>query len=177
MTARTANVAASLTIAMALLLLASSTPAQDRPAPPEAQAAPDVAGSGPHAGEAGAGARANGLSARSGQGIERRVRSMTRALNLNLGQQRQLRAILIDQREQTRKLAGNASMSPEDRIGALRAVNQETARQIRSMLDDDQKRKYGAQSSPSQPAVGGADPPGGSRDSARPAPDSSDPRQ
>ena len=125
---------------MTLIMLASTAPAQ-QPAPPASpQAAPGAPGSAPSAAPARPGSRNGHLTAQDR--IEQRVGAMAKALKLNGDQQRELRIILMDQVEQVQKIRNDPSMAPEDRIGALRALNPKTSGRIYDILDEEQRKKY-----------------------------------
>jgi hypothetical protein len=125
---------------MTLIMLASTAPAQ-QPAPPASpEAAPGAPGSAPSAAPARPGRRDRHLTAQ--ERIEQRVRAMAEALKLNGDQQRELRIILMDQLEQIQKIRNDPSMAPEDRVGALRALNQQTSGRIHDILDEGQRKKY-----------------------------------
>ena len=123
---------------MTLIMLASTAPAQ-QPAPPASpQAAPGAPGSAPSA----APARPSDRHLTAQDRMEQRVGAMAKALKLNGDQQRELRIILKDQLEQVQKIRNDPSMAPEDRIGALRALNPKTSGRIYDILDEEQRKKY-----------------------------------
>lgn len=139
---------------MTLVMLASTAPAE-QPAPPASpQAAPGAPGSAPSGAPAGPRGRDTHLTVQDR--IEQRVRAMAKDLKLNGDQQRELRIILMDQLEQVQKIRNDPSMAPEDRIGALRALNRQTSGRIRDILDEGQRKKY----SPPPAQVLGTDPAG-----------------
>ena len=72
-------------------------------------------------------------------------------LELTEAQQAQLATILASQREQIRKLWRDQTVPPEYRVGAMRAINEETEDRIRALLNDEQKKKY-VSSRPRDPA-------------------------
>jgi hypothetical protein len=76
------------------------------------------------------------------QGIDESVRSMTRSLELDSAQQAKLRQILLDQRRQAVKLRSDNSELGADRVGATRALVDQTKAKIRAMLNDEQRKKY-----------------------------------
>jgi phage shock protein A len=72
-------------------------------------------------------------------------------LELTEAQQTQLAKVLASQREQIRKLWRDQKVPPEYRVGAMRAINEQTEDRIRALLNDEQKKKYVA-SRPRDPA-------------------------
>jgi hypothetical protein len=76
--------------------------------------------------------------------LETRVMLYSKALALNVDQQQQLRGLLIQQGAQLRRVWSDTSVPSETRIQASRAVTQVTADRIRSILTDEQRKKYNA---------------------------------
>jgi len=132
---------------MVLVLLASTASAENPSAPEAANPVPSTAPARPVI-------RDRHVSVE--ERIEQRVRLMARTLDLNADQQRKLRAILTDQRNQVQKIRSEPSIAPEDRIGALRSVNQKTVERIRALLDEEQRKKFSPPPPPARPA--GTDP-------------------
>jgi hypothetical protein len=83
--------------------------------------------------------------------LDNRARRLAKALELTEAQQAQLAQVLASRREQIRKLWRDQKVPPEHRIGAMRAINEQTEDQIRALLNDEQKKKY-ASSPPRDPA-------------------------
>lgn len=126
-----------LTAAAALMLLASVACRADPPVPPTAPGAADPSAAAPALPKR----RDQRLTVE--ERIEQRVRLMTKALDLSADQQRQLHTILTEQLRQAQRIAKDPVIAAEDRIGALRALNQHTRERIGGMLDESQKIKYG----------------------------------
>ncbi len=76
-----------------------------------------------------------------------RVAALTRALNLDAAQQAQLTKVLESRRERISKVWNDATLPAAYRISATRAIEDNTADQIRAMLSEEQKKKY----NPSRP--------------------------
>jgi hypothetical protein len=68
---------------------------------------------------------------------------MTRALDLDAGQQAKLREILEAQRAQVQKVWSDPAIAPSDRTAATAAIGEQTSDRIRSMLNDEQRKRYG----------------------------------
>ena len=76
------------------------------------------------------------------RGLEERVRSLTQALDLDATQQSALRKLLEGQREQIGRAWSNESVPAIYRVSATQAISDKTADQIRSLLNEEQKKKY-----------------------------------
>jgi hypothetical protein len=74
--------------------------------------------------------------------LEDRISALTRALALDPLQQARLRKALLEQREQILKIWNDESLPAPYRISATEAVTERTADQIRSFLNDEQRKKY-----------------------------------
>jgi hypothetical protein len=74
--------------------------------------------------------------------LEDRVETLSKALALDASQQAQLMKILTQQRETVRKIWSGTVLSPAERTPATMAANERTADEIRSVLNEEQKRKY-----------------------------------
>jgi hypothetical protein len=90
-------------------------------------------------------------------GLDKRVATLAKALDLDARQQAALRKVLQDQREQVQRIWLDESASPADRITAMRQVSMHTAGRIRGLLNEDQRKKYDppAQADPGK-TIGGA---------------------
>jgi hypothetical protein len=75
-------------------------------------------------------------------GLEQRVRLLTRELDLTAVQQEAVRQILQDQRESVQHLWHDSEIAPAERAPALRLIGERTADRIRAVLDEEQKKKY-----------------------------------
>jgi hypothetical protein len=74
--------------------------------------------------------------------LEDRVTAFAKALELDPVQQARLRKVLMEQREAVRKIWSDRALLPAERVPATRAANERTGDEIRSILSDDQKKKY-----------------------------------
>ena len=165
MTAQGAIGVPVLAPAILLVLGVSTAPAEAQGPPSKPQPAPEAASFSPSAAPARPMNRDRRLSTEDR--IEQRVRAMATALNLSANQQGQLRSLLIEQRSQVLRIRSDPSMAPDDRIGALRAINQRTSERIHAMLDQEQRNKYSPPPSPTEPAQGDEAPARGSTDAAK----------
>jgi len=75
-------------------------------------------------------------------GLEDRVATLTKALDLDAKQQAALRKVLLGQREQMQRIWSDQSMPSANRIALTRAVTKQTADQIRALLNEEQRKKY-----------------------------------
>jgi hypothetical protein len=89
-------------------------------------------------------------------GVEHRVRVLTKALGLDARQQLELKKILLGQREQVMKAWSDPSAAPASRVAATEAIGDRTAGQIRALLNDEQRTRYGAPRPANQAAGPGA---------------------
>lgn len=89
---------------------------------------------------------------RKGLSLEDHVNILTKALDLDVKQQAELRRLLENQREQIRNLWDDTSVPPADRVNATRVISNRTADRIRAMLNDEQKKKYNPPPQPHEAA-------------------------
>ena len=92
--------------------------------------------------------------AAAGAGLDARVRTLSKFFDLDAAQQSELRKVLENQREQVRKLWNDSTVPPANRISATRLISDNTADQIRALLNNEQRKKYNP---PRQPHPAGAD--------------------
>jgi hypothetical protein len=78
------------------------------------------------------------------QGIDENVRRLSRALNLDLGQQVRLRQILVDQHQQMTQLRNRDYGASPDVTGPMLAIYNQSSARIRAMLNEEQLKKYPA---------------------------------
>jgi hypothetical protein len=74
--------------------------------------------------------------------IDGRVKLLSKELELDAGQQRELRAILERQRDAVKRVWGNGNLLPTERGAAVRAITDRTADQTRALLTEAQRKKY-----------------------------------
>ena len=80
----------------------------------------------------------------AGQGLDDRVRLLSKALDLDASQQTELRKVLEGQREKVSRLWSDSSLPATYRISAMQAISDQTAEQIRVLLNEEQRKKYNA---------------------------------
>jgi hypothetical protein len=68
--------------------------------------------------------------------------ALAKHLNLDANQLAQVRRLLAIQKVQIRKVWSDPSIDPDDRVGAVKAINAKTIGQIRALLTEEQKQKY-----------------------------------
>jgi len=74
--------------------------------------------------------------------LDERVKRFASALDLDEAQQSAVKGILQRRYEKVSMIVSNRSISGSDRISMLRALGESTITQIRSVLNDEQKKKY-----------------------------------
>ena len=77
-----------------------------------------------------------------GSGVDERVKTLTHGLDLDAMQQTELRALLQIQGEQVRKIWNDPSIPAPYRISATQAIRDQTADQIRALLNEEQRKKF-----------------------------------
>ena len=77
-----------------------------------------------------------------GPTLDDRVKKFSKMLDLSETQQSKLKKVLESQRAQILKLRNDPSVPGENRIGAIRAINDTTEDRIRDLLNEEQKKKY-----------------------------------
>jgi hypothetical protein len=90
--------------------------------------------------------------------VDERVKSFAETLNLDPAQQAGVKAVLERQQPEARQIQSDQSLSRAERIGRFRALQQDTVSRIRSLLNEEQKKKYdplnhGTTATISQPSV------------------------
>lgn len=89
-------------------------------------------------------ARRNARPRVARSGLEKRVRMLSKGLDLDARQQDELRKILRSQAEQIRRVRGDPAIPGADRMDAMRAILDRTGDRIRAMLKDEQRLRYQA---------------------------------
>lgn len=74
--------------------------------------------------------------------LDDRVKALAKALDLSDTQQVAVKRILEQRQAEILRLRQDGSISGEERIGRLRALQDQTVLRIRAVLNDDQKKKY-----------------------------------
>jgi hypothetical protein len=80
--------------------------------------------------------------------LEDRVKLLTKELDLDAKQQAELRKLLEGQRDQVKKVWDDTSLPAANRVGATQAISDRTGDAIRSMLNEEQKKKYNSAKPP-----------------------------
>jgi hypothetical protein len=68
--------------------------------------------------------------------------SIAKRLDLDAKQTAQVRRLLIIRQARIRAIWTDDAIAPDDRVGAVKAINETTEAQIRALLSDEQKKKY-----------------------------------
>jgi hypothetical protein len=74
--------------------------------------------------------------------IDDQVKRFAQSMGLSQTQQSEVKQILEFKRVQIRRIRLDGSLSGEERIGRLRALQDSTVTWIRGLLNDEQKKKY-----------------------------------
>jgi hypothetical protein len=74
--------------------------------------------------------------------LDHRVAVLSKALDLDARQQRELWKIFASQREAVKKIWSDPALLAAERVPATRAAEERTADAIRAILTDEQKKKY-----------------------------------
>jgi hypothetical protein len=67
---------------------------------------------------------------------------LAQRLELNSKQTAEVRRLLVNNRTKMRAVWNDAAIAPDDRVGAVKAINEKTQSQIRALLTEEQKKKY-----------------------------------
>jgi hypothetical protein len=137
-----------LAVAAAGSLPSRGSAEQDTGAPQQQGGEPQAAEQGPAA-EQGAAAKHGEPSATRHaphhgrrSGLEERVALLTKELDLDAKQQAGVRRALLRQRDQVQRIWRDGAVPSADRIFATRAVSNQTAQQIRALLNEEQRKRY-----------------------------------
>jgi hypothetical protein len=74
--------------------------------------------------------------------LDDHVKALAKSLDLNEAQQAAIKKILEQLQREILRLRQDSSISGGDRIGRFRALQDQTVERIRSVLNDEQKKKY-----------------------------------
>jgi len=74
--------------------------------------------------------------------VDQRLQNMTNQLNLSEAQQQQIKPILENESKQMQTLREDSSLSQQDRRSKMMQIRQETAGQIKPILNADQQKQY-----------------------------------
>jgi hypothetical protein len=90
-----------------------------------------------------AGASRHAAAARDGgSGLEDRVSTLTKALDLDAKQEAALRKVLQRQRDEVQRIWSDDSVPSANRIFLTKAVSKHTGDEIRALLNEEQRKKY-----------------------------------
>ena len=90
--------------------------------------------------------------------LDDRVKALTRALDLDAKQQSELRKVLEGQREQVMRVWSDTSVPAAYRVSATQTISDQTADQIRALLNEEQRKKYNPPRPPHEATAGSARP-------------------
>jgi Spy/CpxP family protein refolding chaperone len=74
--------------------------------------------------------------------VDQQVKHLTKALKLNDDQQTKVRSALEDQQKQMEQIHNDSSLSRDDRASKMKEIHESTNTQIKSVLNDDQQKKF-----------------------------------
>ena len=86
----------------------------------------------------------NGAHGATGGGVptvQKHLKLLTEKLDLTGDQQAKIKPILQELHDGTQKVIQDESMSREERLGKVRACREKADKEIREILNDDQKKK------------------------------------
>jgi len=75
-------------------------------------------------------------------GLEERIRTLSRGLDLDPTQQSSLRKFLEIQSEQVRKVWSDSSVPAAYRVSVTQAISDRTADEIRALLNEEQRKRF-----------------------------------
>jgi hypothetical protein len=87
-------------------------------------------------------------------GLNERVQLLTKGLELDADQQVELRRLLERQRDEVTKVWNDASLPAPYRVSATQAISERTAEGIRTLLNEEQRKKYNPPRQPHAAAEG-----------------------
>ena len=76
------------------------------------------------------------------QRVELEALRLAQALGLDAAQQARVKALLVDEHRELHQATVGDPQTQADRVGQVRAIVDRTREQIRSMLSDEQRKKY-----------------------------------
>jgi Spy/CpxP family protein refolding chaperone len=74
--------------------------------------------------------------------VDEQLKHMTKKLDLTADQQPKIKAILDDQHAKMEALHNDSSMSREDKFPKMREIHENSATQIKAVLNEDQQKKF-----------------------------------
>lgn len=74
--------------------------------------------------------------------VDDQIKRLTKELKLSDDQQGKIKPILEDQRQQMQQLRSDTALSTDEKFSKMRDVHQQASRQIKSLLTQDQQKKF-----------------------------------
>jgi hypothetical protein len=68
--------------------------------------------------------------------------ALAKRLDLNVKQTAEVRRLLVIRQARMRAVWTDAAIAADDRVGAVKAINEKTEAQIRALLTEEQRKKY-----------------------------------
>ena len=95
---------------------------------------------------------------RKGISLDELVKALTQGLDLDARQQSELTVLLQTQSEHVRRIWNDASIRAPYRISATQAISDQTADQIRALLNEEQRKKFNQPRPPHEASIGSTKP-------------------
>jgi hypothetical protein len=93
-----------------------------------------------------------------GHTLEERVTMLSKGLGLDARQQSELRRVLLDQREEVKRVWADEAAPAAVRVKATEVITERTADRIRALLNEEQRRRYNPPKPPHRAVPGSARP-------------------
>ncbi len=74
--------------------------------------------------------------------VDQQMKHFTKALKLSDDQQTKVRSVLEEQHKQMEQVHNDSSLSREDRFSKMKQIHESTNTQIKSVLNEDQQKKF-----------------------------------
>jgi septal ring factor EnvC (AmiA/AmiB activator) len=74
--------------------------------------------------------------------VDQQMKHLTKALKLSDDQQTKVRSALEDQHKQMEQIHNDSSLSRDDRFNKMKQIRESTNTQIKSVLNEDQQKKF-----------------------------------
>ncbi|MFI5127170.1 MAG: hypothetical protein ACHQJX_10115 [Candidatus Acidiferrales bacterium] len=76
------------------------------------------------------------------QSPDERLQMLTKQLNLTDDEQAKIKPILVDEQKKMEDLRSDSTLSQQDRFQKMRDIREDSSKQIRSNLDENQQKKF-----------------------------------
>lgn len=76
------------------------------------------------------------------QSPDERLQMLTKQLNLTDDEQSKIKPILVDEQKKMEDLRSDSTLSQQDRFQKMRDIHEDSSKQIRSNLDENQQKKF-----------------------------------